>query len=61
MTTPRALLDDAGGALARAEALLERAAAELGPPFSEPLRLMAADAERLRRRIRTATIAATGP
>lgn len=60
MATARELLTEAGANLTRAQALLQRAAAELGPPTEHPINLLAGDLERLRRRIRNATTTATG-
>lgn len=54
MSSPATLLSEAGSALTRAQALLERAAADLGGPFEDPLRMLAADAETLRRKVRNA-------
>lgn len=59
MATASELLQAAGATLTRAQALLERAAADLGPPTEEPIRILAEDLERLRRRIRNATRTAT--
>lgn len=59
MTAPRELLHEASQGLTRSQALLERAAAELGPPTREPLELLAQDLEQLRRRIRNASTVAT--
>jgi hypothetical protein len=61
MTDPGALLTEAGAALTRAQALIERAGEELGFPFAEPMQFLATDVKAIRRRLRNATITATGP
>lgn len=60
MNGPAELLTEAGANLTRAQALLQRAALELGPPTEEAIGLLAGDLERLRRRIRNASTTATG-
>lgn len=59
MTTATELLQEAGSTLTRVEALIGRAAEELGEPFTDPLNMLAADAARLRRQLRNATTTAT--
>lgn len=59
MSTPRELLEEAGATLTRAEALIARAGEELGEPFESPLKYLAADAARLRRKLRNATTTTT--
>lgn len=57
--TPAAYLAEAGAPLTRAQALLERAAAELDSTYGDALRLTATDIERIRRRLRLRSPAAT--
>jgi hypothetical protein len=60
MAEPRELLVEAGSTLARAQALIERAGVALGHPFHDPLSMLARDVEACRRRLRTASLTATG-
>jgi hypothetical protein len=57
---PAGRLTEASQHLARVEALLELAAMDLGKPLAEPVRYMAAEVERLRRRVQNARMVATG-
>lgn len=59
MTSPAQLLADAGQHLTAAEALITRAAAELGPPFAGALERIAVDLVDTRRRLRNAATTAT--
>jgi hypothetical protein len=61
MTSAADLLAEAARTLARAEALIGLAADDLGPPFRDPLSMLARDVEAFRRKLRNSTITATGP